>query len=105
MSEIKKAAEVKSVNLKENRVLIKKFEKVEKTEGGIILMEGDMQEAPEGGTIVAVGPGKMENGLLVEENTCKVGEKVRYVQHGMDVEIDGMEYYLLRDSDVWGTIE
>lgn len=103
MSEVKEVTEVTSIKLKENRVLIKKFEKEEKSKGGIILPD-DQQEAPEGGTVVAVGPGRMENNILVE-NACRAGEKVRYVKHGMEVEIDGEEYYLLRDSDVWGTIE
>lgn len=99
MSEIKPIG----IRLKENRVLIKKFNKVEKTESGIILPE-DQQVAPEGGEVVAVGPGVMVNGLY-QTTTCVVGEKVRYHEHGKVVEINGEEYYLLRDTDIWGTIE
>ena len=98
-------SETKSIGitLKENRVLIKKFNKVEKTDAGIILPD-DQQVAPEGGEVVAVGPGAYINGLF-HVPTCVIGEKVRYLEHGKVVEIDGEEYYLLRDTDIWGTIE
>lgn len=86
---------LKGIKLKDNRILIKKFDKVETTKAGIILPDED-QEAPEGGTIVSVGP---------KADGVEVGEKVRFMEHGMTVEIDGQEYYLLRDGDVWGEIE
>jgi len=93
---------LKGVNLKENRILIKDFTMVKETKGGIILPE-DQWETPVGGLIVSVGPGKVDpvSGVLVK-NTCKVGEKVQYLKHGTEVEVNGKKYYLLRDSDVWG---
>lgn len=99
-----KVKPLKGISLKENRVLIKTFSAEEKTAAGIILPEG-AQEAPPGGLVVSIGPGKVDptTGVLVP-NVCKVGEKVRYMAHGMEVEIGEETYYLLRDSDVWGDI-
>jgi chaperonin GroES len=86
---------IKGINLKENRILIQRFSKEEKSAGGIILPESE-QEAPEGGTIVAAGP-------LVED--LKVGEKVRFYEHGTEVTHNGKDYYLARSSDVWAGID
>jgi chaperonin GroES len=102
MSKVKPLA---GVRLKENRILIKDFELVKETKGGIILPE-EQWETPVGGLIVSVGPGKVDpqSGILVK-NTCKVGEKVQYHKHGTEVEVNGEKYYLVRDSDVWGEME
>jgi chaperonin GroES len=87
---------IPTITLKENRVLIKKFGLITKTAGGLILPD-DQQVPREGGTVVVVGPD-------VAKTACKVGDRVRYVAHGMEVEIDGEKYYLCRDTDVWGDL-
>ena len=98
-----KAKELKGIKLKDNRILIEKFKAEEKI-GSIIMAEKD-QVVPEGGVIVSIGPGNVDaNSGLLTPNRCKVGEKVRYMEHGMEVEIEGETYYLLRDTDVWGEI-
>ena len=88
---------LKGIKLKENRILIKKFDKEVKTKAGII-MPDDQQIAPEGGVIVAVGP-------TADKTLAKVGDKVRYMLHGQEQLVNGDTYYLLRDGDVWGEIE
>jgi len=93
----KKIKPLKGVNLKENRVLIKKHEKLTKSEGGIILPD-DQSVQPEGGIVVAIGP-------TVNPDLAKIGENVRYYLHGLEAEIGGEKYYLCRDSDVWAGIE
>lgn len=96
---------LKGIKLKDNRILIKDFELVKETKGGIILPE-DQWETPVGGLIVSVGPGLMNTttGELIPM-TCSVGEKVQYHKHGTEVEVNGEKYYLLRDTDVWGEIQ
>jgi co-chaperonin GroES (HSP10) len=83
------------IHLKENRVLVKKFDKLTKTASGIILPEED-HKAPDGGYVVAKGP---------TASACELGEKVRYLEHGKIVLIDNQEYYLIRDTDIWTTID
>ena len=87
---------IPTIKLKENRVLIKKFGLMTKTAGGIIIPE-DQQIAREGGFVVAMGPS-------VSEDEYKIGSKVRYIKQGMEVELDGEKYYLVRDTDVWGEL-
>lgn len=101
----KKVKPLEGVKLKENRILIADFEPIKETPGGILLPE-EQWIIPEGGLIVSAGPGKTDpvTGTFVE-NLCKVGERVYYMNHGQKVDIDGKDYYLLRDSDVWGEIE
>ena len=99
-----KVKPLEGIRLKENRVLIRRFGLQEKV--GSIYMPASEQEAPKGGTVVSVGPGKVDpvTGVLVP-NVCKVGETVRFMEHGLEIEHGKEDYYLLRDSDVWGDID
>ena len=58
----------------QNRVVIKFVEAEEKTKGGIILT-ASAQEKPQIAEVVAVGPGKIEDGNLVPVSV-KVGERL-----------------------------
>jgi len=91
------------IHLTENRVLVKKFDKIAKTAGGIILPE-ENHEAPDGGTVVAIGSGYMADGSS-RAVTVTLGDKVRYLEHGKTVLIDKEEYYLIRDTDIWCKID
>lgn len=91
------------ITLSSNRVLIKKFDKVEKTAAGIILPDED-QVAPEGGEIVAVGNGHYDQNGVFKTMDYFIGQKVRYMEHGMTVKIKDEEYYMIRDTDIWCVI-
>ena len=87
-----------------DRVVVKAAEAEEKTKGGIILPD-TAKEKPVEGTIVAAGPGKIsDNGELVKM-TVKVGDKVLYGKYsGTEVTIDGEEYLIMRESDIFAII-
>ena len=87
-----------------DRVVVKAAEAEEKTKGGIILPD-TAKEKPVEGTIVAAGPGKVsENGELVKMS-IKVGDKVLYGKYsGTEVTIDGEEYLIMRESDIFAII-
>ena len=87
-----------------NRVVVKAAEAEEKTKGGIILPD-TAKEKPVEGTIVAAGPGKIsDNGELVKM-TVKVDDKVLYGKYsGTEVTIDGEEYLIMRESDVFAIV-
>ena len=87
-----------------DRVVVKPAEAEEKTKGGIILPD-TAKEKPVEGTIVAAGPGKVaDNGELVKM-TVKVGDKVLYGKYsGTEVTIDGEEYLIMRESDIFGIL-
>ena len=62
------------------------------------------KEKPQQGEIVAVGPGRTEDGTKVAMEV-KVGDKVLYGKYsGTEVTIDGEQYLILRESDVLAVI-
>ena len=87
-----------------DRVVIKMVEAEETTKGGIILTSS-AQEKPQIAEIVAVGPGGMVDGEKVEMEV-KVGDKVlvgRYA--GNEVKVDGVQYTILRQSELLAIVE
>ena len=87
-----------------DRVVIKMVEAEETTKGGIILTSA-AQEKPQIAEIVAVGPGGMVDGEKVEMEV-KVGDKVlvgRYA--GNEVKVDGVQYTILRQSELLAIVE
>lgn len=87
-----------------DRVIVKPSEVEEKTKGGIILPD-TAKEKPIEGTIVAVGAGKIgEDGKLIPMNV-KVNDKVLYAKYaGNEIQIDGVEYLIMRESDIYGIV-
>lgn len=88
-----------------DRVIIKPKEAEETTKGGIILPD-TAKEKPIEGTVVAVGDGRItEDGKLIAMNV-KVGDTVLYGKYsGTEVKIDGEEYLIMRESDIYGIIK
>ena len=84
-----------NIRLLNERILVKQEARVEKTEGGIYLSEGNDKKRPTIGTIEAIG-----NGKIVSE-TFKLGEKVMFDQFGgQDLEINKETYKCLRYDEV-----
>jgi chaperonin GroES len=77
-----------------DRVIVKPVSKEEKTTSfGIIIPESADKERPAKGTVVAVGPGKMEDGELQPMNV-KVGQEVLFSKYGYDeVKVENEEFY------------
>jgi chaperonin GroES len=87
-----------------DRVIVKPMEAEEKTKGGIILPD-TAKEKPIEGTIVAAGPGKVSDDGKVVKMEVKVGDKVLYGKYsGTEVTVDGEEYLIMRESDVFAII-
>lgn len=86
-----------------DRVLVQPVEAEEKTSSGIIIPD-TAKEKPQKGTIIAVGPGKVENGNKIEMSVKK-GDSVLYGKYsGTEVTLDGVEYLIMRESDILGVI-
>lgn len=82
------------------RVVIKKVEAEEKTQGGIILTSS-AKEQPQMAEVVAVGPGTKDEPMEV-----KVGEKVIFSKYaGTEVKYQGEEYTIMSQSDILATVE
>jgi chaperonin GroES len=87
-----------------DRVVVQPAEAEEKTKGGIILPD-TAKEKPVEGTIVAAGPGKVSDTGEVVKMTVKVGDKVLYGKYsGTEVTIDGEEYLIMRESDIFAIV-
>lgn len=87
-----------------DRVIVKAAEAEEKTKGGIILPD-TVKEKPIEGTVQAVGTGKVTEGGKVLPLTVKVGDKVLYGKYsGTEVTVSGVEYLIMRESDIFAII-
>jgi len=87
-----------------DRVLVKRFIPQTKTSGGILLPESQQSRVPEG-TVIAVGPGRRENGQLIEP-ALKVGDRVLLPEFGgTAVKLDAEEVTLFREGDILGVFK
>jgi len=88
-----------------DRVIVKPMEAEEVTKGGIILPD-TAKEKPIEGTIVAVGSGKITDDGKTIALTVKVGDKVLYGKYsGTEITIEGDEYLIMRESDIFAIIK
>ncbi len=87
-----------------DRVVIKMTEAEEVTKGGIILA-GSAKEKPQVAEIIEVGPGGIVDGNQVDMYVKK-GDKVLISKYaGTEVKLDGVEYTILRQSDILAIVE
>ena len=72
----------------------------ETTAGGIVLPDA-AQEKPQRGTVVAVGPGKLLDSGERGELSVTVGDEVIFGKYGgTEIEVDGKDVKILRESDI-----
>ena len=83
-----------------DRVVIEPTPREEMTKSGIVLPD-TAKEKPQEGTVVAAGPGRLnEKGERVKPEV-KVGDVVLYARYaGTEVKIGGEELLILKESDV-----
>ena len=82
-----------------DRVLVRRVTAEEKTAGGIIIPD-TAKEKPQEGEVLAVGPGRFEDGNRVPLD-AKVGDKVIYSKYGgTEVKLGGDELLILSARDV-----
>ena len=89
-----------------DRVLVKRTDEEQTTEGGIVL-PGSAAEKPSQGEVLAVGPGKsLENGEL-QAVAVKEGDLVVFGQYAGSntVKVDGDERVVLNEQDILGVID
>ena len=83
----------------EDRVLVAAAEAETKTSSGIIIPD-TAKEKPQKGKVIAVGDGVKDKPV-----TVKVGDNVLCGKYsGTEINIDGKEYLIMRNSDIFGTI-
>ncbi|MAI32380.1 MAG: co-chaperone GroES [Rubripirellula sp.] len=86
------------------RIVVKRVESEETTAGGIVLPDS-AREKPARGTVVAVGSGRLLDDGSRAESQLSNGDVVLFSSYaGEQVEIDDVEYLLMREDDVLAVI-
>ena len=89
----------------QDRVVVKRRDEETTSAGGIVL-PGSATEKPQQGEVVAVGPGKKSEDGQNTPVDLKVGDHVVFGQYGGNtVKIDGEEYLILNESEIYGVVE
>jgi chaperonin GroES len=71
--------------------------------GGLYIPD-TAKEKPQQGEVMAVGPGRIEDGKRVDME-LKVGDKVLYGKYsGTEVTVENEQYLILRESDVLAVV-
>ena len=88
-----------------DRVVVKRIDAEEKTAGGIIIPD-TAKEKPQEGEVVAVGPGARDDNGKIVALDVKAGDRVLFGKwSGTEVKLDGVEYLIMKESDILGVLE
>ena len=88
----------------EDRIVVQAVDAESTTASGLVIPD-TAKEKPQEGTVLAVGPGRFEDGARVPLDV-KIGDKVLYSKYGgTEVKYNGEEYLVLSARDVLAVIE
>ncbi len=86
-----------------DRVVVQPKEADEKTDSGLYIPES-AQDKPQKGTVVAIGPGRVEDGTQIDM-TVEEGDEILYGKYaGTEVTLNGQEFLIMRETDIFGII-
>ncbi len=89
-----------------DRLIIDGGKKEEMTASGLVLPDTASKERPEQGTVIAVGPGRLDEKGNRIAMSVNVGDKVVFKKYSPDeVKVDDKEYLVISESDVLAVIE
>jgi len=87
-----------------DRVVVQRTESEEKTAGGIIIPD-TAKEKPMQGTVIAVGSGMRDEQGKVHALDVAKGDTVLFGKwSGTEVKLDGVDYLIMKESDIMGII-
>ena len=88
-----------------DRVIVKRIEEREERSTGGIIIPDTAKEKPQEGLVVAVGPGRREDGKVLASDVKK-GDRVLFGKYtGNEIKLDGEEHLILREEDILGVVE
>jgi chaperonin GroES len=88
-----------------DRVVVQPLKQSEQTKSGIFLPD-TAKEKPQEGKVIAVGPGRSDDKGVRSPLDLKEGQKVLYAKYGgTEFKIDGEEYLILSEKDIFAIIE
>ena len=89
----------------DDRVVLKVLDAEEKTAGGILLPDS-AQEKPQRGKVTAVGDGRLGKDCKRMKLDVKKGDVVLFGKYaGSDVQVDGEDLKILRESEILAKVE
>jgi chaperonin GroES len=87
-----------------DRVLVEAAAAEETTKGGLFIPD-TAKEKPQRGKIIAVGTGRVADDGKVTPLTVKVGDSVLYGKYsGTELSLDGKDYMIMRESDIYAVL-
>src|ERR1700739_1909991 len=87
-----------------DRVVIERIDAEAKTTGGIIIPD-TVPEKPQQGKVSAVGAGGRDESAKLVPIDVKVGDHILFGKwSGTEVKIDGVEYLIMKESDIMGVL-
>ena len=95
------------INIKplSDRVLVRRLEDDEEQKVGGIIIPDTAKEKPQEAMVVAVGPGRLEEGKHVAPEVKK-GDKVLIGKYsGTEVKINGDEHLIMREDDILAIVD
>ena len=89
----------------QDRVIVRRIEEQEQKSAGGIIIPDTAKEKPQEGKVVAVGPGKKEDGKVLALDV-KASDRVLFGKYaGTEIKLDGEEHLILREEDILGVVE
>jgi len=86
-------------------VVVRANEREEMTISGIVLPD-TAREKPQEGSVVAIGPGRLDEQGRRVALEVKTGDTVLYAKYaGTEVKIDGEDLLILRESDLLAVLK
>ena len=88
-----------------DRVVVQPTAREEMTKSGIVLPD-TAKEKPQEGSIIAAGPGRLNDDGEREPMDVKVGDKVLYAKYaGTEFKVDDEEYLIVSQKDILAVVE
>jgi chaperonin GroES len=88
-----------------DRVIVTREEKEQKTAGGIIIPD-TAKEKPQEGKIVAAGPGKLDDNGKRIPMEVKKGDRILFSKYaGTEIKIDGVEHIFMKEEDILAVVD
>src|SRR2546430_11757571 len=88
-----------------DRVVVRRID-AEEESAGVIIIPDTAKEKPSQGEVIAVGPGGRDETGKLTPLDVKAGDRVLFGKwSGTEVKIDGVEYLIMKESDIMGILE
>jgi chaperonin GroES len=89
-----------------NRIVVERSEVGEQKSTGGIIIPDSAKEKPQEATVIAVGPGKLDDDGKRLAMDVKVGDQVLIGKYaGTEIKVDGKEVVILTEDEVLAVIE